>query len=342
MMQLSSAWRRRVGAVLVAAAMAACGGGGGGGDTGAQPAPGPSGPPTTAATLADTSSDAVSVTQAAVSAADGLVSQQGALNGLGALFPVGATGSSPSSGVAFVGHPRRMRAQAVTNLTCTELFEVSCTGTATLDTNIADNATTVTAGQYIDVTFSGVSFAMAGEQLGFNGGLRIDFLTGFNGSSVANLSLRISTRALTVTADGVSFGPSSETLDLSFDSAGVPSLITDGARYGSAAGVSVSGQGDYTISSGTARLGYGSAATGYVDVNLSHWNSSGNRPALGSTATVTAPGWEATITVVSSSSTTVAYDVAIRNTATNATGGYRVTATYPGGSAAPSYSAVAS
>lgn len=343
----TNGWRRLAGAAVVAGALAACGGGSGGGgsDPVAPPAEAPTGPPATAAALADTTADAVDVTQAAVAAADGLVSRGSTLNGLSAVLGAPVTGAAPDAGVALVRRSSMMRVQAVTTAGCTEVVDAPCSGSARLDTDIDDSATSVAAGQYLDVTFNAIAGFLFGESIAFDGRLRVEFLTAFSESaqSIAGLGLRLRADGLTVTAGGVTVGPITEVADVRFDANAQPSVVVDGARYGALSSVEVTGEGTYTIGSGSARLGYGSKpSTAYVNVSLNGWNAQGGRPLEGSAAVVTVPNWRATVTVVSATGSTVAYDVSIVNTGTGASGGYRVTATYPSDGGAPSYVAVGS
>jgi hypothetical protein len=339
---MCSAAGRSLAAVWVVATLAACGGGGGGGDPAPTSSTAPSGPPATAAAVSNTPSDAIDLTKATVAAADGLVSRQGSLSALTALtgVPVSSAQAGPLS--LFHTAPAGMkRALAVTTEPCTDALDPPCSGTLTVDTDIAVNATRASAGQYASATFNSISGSIGGVPVSFSGGLRLEFLSAFNfnASSLAGFSMRIKLNGFAGSVGGTAFGPFSETMDLVFDAQSVPTLTANGARYGALSGVSVTGANAYRIDSGSVRLGYGSTAAGYVDVSLRGWSSRDGRPVSGSFASVDVPGWTTSVSVVSSSATTVLYDVSIVGSVPGSTRLYRVTATYPAGGGAPTYTA---
>lgn len=340
----SAGW---LGAMALALAAAGCGGGGGGGG---DPAPTfsdpPAGPPAAAATIGTSGTDATDATRAAVATADGLVARQASMNGLAAVLGASVAGMDTpvaSELIARVSrsplqHPERARILATTD-PCTDYVDAPCSGTVTSDTNIANNATSISAGQYAEVTFNNISGFLLGRAVTFSGKLRIEFLTGVSttSGSFAGMGLRIKFTAFAGTVAGNTFGPISETVDLNISGQGVPTLVTGGVRYGTVANVTSTGAGAYTIGTGTARLGFGAAAAGYVDVNLSSWRISGGRPQASSSASVAAGSVTVTVTVASSSASTVTYNVSIASGGVTKT--FLVTAQYTGNT--PSYSATA-
>lgn len=332
--------RRHLGAWVAAALLAACGGGGGDAEPALSAAP--SGPPATAATMGSTATDAVDAAKASVAAADGVAARQGALSGLTVL---GAPVAGSPGGLAFaalVQGAGMKQAQAVSTDACTDFLASPCTGSVTTDTNLAANATSVKRGDYIEGTFNALSGSLFGTPLSLSGKLRIEFLTAFNlnASSPAGVQLRLVFTAFSGSFAGYVIGPVSETVDLVFDAQGTPTFVVQGASFSVLSTVNVTGPGSYTIGSLSARVGYGSTQ-GYVDVRLTNWFSSAGRPNAGSFSRVSAGAASASVTVVSAGSTTVVYDVFITGAAPGSSASFRVTATYPTGGGAPSYSAVA-
>lgn len=338
---------RRCGAVAALAASAtlvACGGGGGGGSDGGTPtfSAAPSGPPTTAASPGTTSADAIEAAKAAVATADGAATRQNALAGFVALAgPVASGGPGLAFGAAMQPAGTK-QALAVSTDPCTEFVSAPCTGTVTTDTNIPSTATTIARGQYLDGTFNAISGSLNGSAVTLSGRLRVEFLTALNpaSSSLAGVQMRLVFAGFGGSVAGLAFGPLSETVDLLFDNFGAPTLVTQGASFGTLAGVTSTGTGSYTIANVSARVGFGSAASTYVDVALSDWRASGGRPAAGF-ARVNAPGWATTVTVVAASGNGVIYDVSIAGNVPGSGGQYRITATYPTGGGAPTYAVVA-
>jgi len=298
----------------------------------------------TAASLGSTATDATEAVKSAVSGADGLATRYTSLTSFSALFgvPIAQGQAVPMAALrAFANrqqHPDRQRALAVTNVGCLEVVDGPCTGNAVFDTNIPDTATTVTAGQYLEVTFNSVSGYALGMPVTMNGRLRIEFLTGvnLNAAQLTSVSLRLTFVGLSGTANGVAYGPVNDLLDLALDSLGNATLTAGGARYGTMDGVSVTGAGTYVIGSGNVRAAFGSSG-GYADLSLTDWRSSAGRAAVGSLGTVRAGTATGTVRVLSSSSTSVVYAVAL--TVGSSTTSYTVTATYAGGTGAPSYAA---
>lgn len=331
---------RRMGATVLLATLVACGGGGGDSGDGNTLSAAPSGPPAAAATMGSSSTDASDSAKAAVGAADGMMARQGSLSGLTVL---GAPLAGSAPGVAFsalVGSAGLKQAQAASTAPCTQVLGTPCSGSVTVSTNVADNATSVARGQYIEGTFNALSGSLNGVAVSLSGKLRIEFLTAFNlnTSSVAGIGLRLVFTSFAGSVGGVAVGPVTETLDISFDAQGLPTLVINGASYSPRTTAITSG--GYTITSGDARVGYGAAASGHVNVRLVGWTSNASRPGVGSFATVSANGWAANVSVLSSSSSTVVYEVFIAGPTPGSSARFTVTATYPVGGGAPSYVAV--
>ncbi len=332
---------------VLALAAAGCGGGGGGsGDPAPSFSDPPAAPPATAAAIGTTTTDAMDATRAAVATADGLVARQASMNGLAALLGQSVAGMESPVAAELVArvsrspqaHPDRARILATTD-PCTDYVDSPCTGTVTTDTNIANNATTINAGQFVEATFNNINGFLLGRAVTFSGKLRIEFLTGINAASGSfnGMGLRIKFTAFAGTVAGNAFGPISETVDLNISAQGVPTLVTGGVRYGTVAGVTSTGAGSYTIGSGTARLGYGAAVSGYVDVNLTNWRIGAARPLVNSTASITNGSVTVTVTVASSGASTVTYNVSIVSGGVTRT--FTVTAQYASGT--PTYTATA-
>jgi len=342
------AMKMKLTGLLLALALGACGGGGG--DAGTAPVPAsdpPVGPPAAAVALGTNAGDAADAARTALAAAEGMAGRYSTMTGFTALLgvPIAAETASPSA--IHVPATRRAawpddraRRLDVTTEACLEVVDAPCTGTVTLDTNVAGNATTVSPGQYVDATFNSISGLVLGRSVTFTGRMRIEFLSSLNlnNPQLPGLGLRLKFTNFAGTLAGSAFGPVNETADFSFSSQGIGTLTAGGARYGSLGGVSVTGTGAYNINTGDVRLAFGASTTGHVDTRLTNWRSQGGRPVVGSQATLTANGASATVAVTASSSTAVVYAVTIV-TATN-TRVFTVTASYPTGGGAPTYAAV--
>jgi hypothetical protein len=328
----SRRWLRPAIPAALAALLAACGGGGG-----SDPSPEVQGPPTTPATLSATPGEAGSSAKAAVAGAEAATSRSGALNGLTALFgePIVAQ-QAPVAG--------RKQILAVQTAPCADLLDTPCSGSATLDTNWNENATTVPAGTYFDLRFSHLSGPLLGNQLALNGRMRMEFQTALNlnASQVNGLDLKLTFDALGGSVNGVTFGPLTDLGRLQISSQGISTLTAGGARYTNLRGVSFTSAGNYSIGSGTVRVSYWADSGAYVDISLTNWRVSGGRPAVGSQAAVSSGSGSSTgsaaISVIASSQTSVVYSVAI--TLNGVSTAYVVTATYPPGGGAPTYAAV--
>jgi hypothetical protein len=236
----------------------------------------------------------------------------------------------------------QVRPAAVQTVGCTDFFDPPCAGSITLDTNVADTATSVKPGDYADVQFASASGSLLGQTVALNGRLRIDFLSAFdlNATQFNGLDLKLEFDAFGGSLNGASFGPVSDTARLQInDAQGGVKIIAGGASYSGLHGVTISGSGSYSIAGGTVRVAYWSDSGKYIDIVLQNWHVLGGRPALGSWARAVDFGRNSiTSTVTASSTSSVVYDVVI--SAAGGSGHYTVTATYPAGGGAPTYGAV--
>lgn len=327
-------WVVRALAPAAAAVLVACGGGGG---DSTSPADQVAGPPTAAASLVGTSADASQSARAAVAGADAAAARAASLSGLSALLgqPVGSALVRPAAANT------REQIQAVTTSSCVDFFEtLSCTGSITVDTNVADTANTVGPNDYADVRFQSVSGPLLGNQVSLSGRLRVDFLSvlNLNASTFPGMDVLLTLDGFSGTVNGSAFGPLSDVGRLQIDSSGASTVTAGGARYQGLSGVTTSGTGSYRIGSGTVRTGHWTNSNTYVDLSLSSWQVSNGRPAPGSRATLTAGQGSIDITVASSSTESVTFTVSI--TVNGVATHYLVTASYPGGSGTPTYNAV--
>lgn len=341
MSRRSASRRLRGGLALSLTALLVACGGGGSGDGGTTQAEEIAGPPVSAAALANSAGEAQRAAQAVVAGADAAANRVSALNGLSVLV------GNPVLPQSAVAAPRRQllgvaraRPLAVQTATCADVLDPPCSGSATLDTNIADSATRANAGDYADMQFAALSGSLFGQQVVMNGRMRIDFLSvlDLNATSFSGLDLKLKLESFGGTVNGASFGPISDTSRFQISAQGVATVIAAGASYSDLHGVAISGAGSYSIAGGTVRVGYWGDAGKYVDLTLQNWRVVGGRPAVGSQATVSSGQGSATLTVTSSSTTAVVSSLTIN--AAGSTTRYIVTATYPAGGGAPTYVAV--
>ncbi len=345
----ASRWRRadRAGAGLhralpaaLAALLVACGGGGG--DGSATPGAQVSGPPTVAAVLGNSPADAAQSAQAAVGGAAAAVTRANSLSGLSALFG-GSVGSLqvhlPATRQVAMSAGHDVQPLAVQTAACTDLLSLPCVGSATVDTDIVDTANVIRAGNYADLRFLSLSGNLLGQRLTLSGRMRIDFLSTIDLNAAQNpgLDLKLLLDGFGGSVNGQSFGPISDLSRLQVDAQGVGTLTAGGASYTGMTGTSVSDNGSYVIGGGRVRQAHWADPNRYVDVTLQNWQVLGNRPTVGSQAVVAAGSGSIAIQVVSSSIDSVVYAVTLN------VGGpavrYVVTASYPAGGGAPSYTA---
>jgi len=328
--------------VLIALLVACGGGGGGGGDGPVVPADEVNGPPTVAAVLGNTPTEAAQSVQAVVAGSDAAAARASSLSGLSVLLggPVGPLQARGRVVAAALSPAHAVHPLAVQSAGCADLLDPPCTGSATLDTNVADTATAVGPGDYADLRFSGLSGGMFGQQVALYGRMRIDFLSAvdLNATTFPGLDLKLKLEGFGGSLNGQNFGPVSDTGRLQIDSLGVATLIAGGASYTGLADLSVQGGGSYVLGSGQVRVAYWSDSARYVDLALQGWQVAGNRPAVGSRAVVSAGDGRITIRVSASSAGSVVYDATV--VAGGATSRYVVTGTYPAGGGAPTYASV--
>jgi hypothetical protein len=343
----AACWRPLLVAALTAA-LSACGGGGGSSSSSNAPALGQAlGPPTAGATLANSTTEASEGSKAMVAGADAMVTQYGAMTGFAALLgaPVGMQASPAEASAHVLSAPTPAAAGTATPLaaqavTCGDFVDMPCTGGVTMDTSIAVDATAIVAGDYADIRFTKVSGRLQGRSTVLDGHLRIDFLTAVsaNSTQLTSLSVLLTMDAFNGSVNGNAFGPITQVARLDIDSNGAGTLTAAGATFAGMSGVTVTSSGNYAVASGRVRIAYWGNAGQYVDLNLTNWRVAGGRPQVGSTASVAAAVGSATLRVTASSQTTVVYAVSL--TAGGSTLTYVVTATYPTGGGAPTYSTV--
>jgi hypothetical protein len=326
--------RRGLIALGLSALLAACGGGGGGGD---EPAA-IEAPPAAAAALQGTATSAGAAAAAALASAERLVQVSASLDG--GFVPLGSGAGSPAAW-ARSALLRREQALASETLPCSSLFgTTACSGSITVDTNASGNATVLPAGTYVTLSFNALQGTVEGSTLAFNGAMRIDYLTAFdvNAVSLAGLRFQLTLTAFSGTADGVSFGPVTETALFEFNAQGVSSITIDGLRIGGLDNLLVTDADDYSLAGVTLRRAHWEQLAGYIDVSFIDWRVVAGRPAVNSVANIEVPGSRIGIIVRASSPSQVVYEVncLINGVVSN----YTVTATYPPGGGAPSYTVV--
>jgi hypothetical protein len=315
-------------------ALVGCGGGGGGG--GSEPPPTLVVPPTTPATLGASTTEAAAAAQGAAQAAAKAVELYATL-GQGPL-PVTAQGGVMARVLS--GRVLREQPQARETLTCSEFLGVStCTGTVTIDTNVADSGIAV-PGTYVAIIFNGLQATVDGDTLSLDGTMRIDFLTTFdlNSSSFANQRMELTLDDFAGSADGVSFGPYNVRALIEYDANEVSTLTIDGVRISGLENIVVNDGLNYGLTNVALRRAVWSSATAYVDYAFDQWNVAAGRPTVGSGATISAGTGSIAVEVTASSSTLVVYAVTI--TLGGVSTNYTVTAAYPVGGGAPTYTAV--
>jgi hypothetical protein len=328
---------RWLAAAGLATALAACGGGDG--DEAANAGPQLEAPPTTAAMLAQSGSEAMAAVQALNDSASLLLSKSAALQG-GSLFaPVRALGSPLNLGHTVAGAVRE-QALARETVACANLGLVSCSGSVTFDYNFADNAAVLPARSYFAMSFDRLSGDAGSATLSMNGLFRIDFLTALdiNALDFANARFQVTLDNLSGTVDGISFGPETALALYEFDPRGTPTVTIDGLRI--QGGVQATDAQNYSVINGTnLRTAHWSNSGGYVDVEFGpfgNWFVVQGRASAGSAATISGVNASMTINVQSASQGEVVY--VVRYVLGDATTTYLVTATYAND--VPSYSAI--
>lgn len=324
---------------LLAALLSACGGGGGDAGTGGSGAV--QGPPATEAPMSQSSNDASGATAATVSVGASIAARDSSVGSI--LNPFGgATAGSQRESAAWLGKSAasasgREQPTAIETLACTDLFAPPCSGSLTLDTN-AEYGASIPAGSYFTLSTGGVTFVDAGHTYNLSGSLRVDFVSAFDpdATSVAGLSF-VLTSNLGGSIDGKVFAPENVAARFDFDNLGTATITTEGRTFSHLSGISVTDADNYVIGSATVKAAHWSSASGYVTSTFDGWNVADGRPMVGSAVAITgAGGGSVAIAVLSSSTSTVVYDVTI--TVGSAVKRYTVTATYSSGVA--TYAAV--
>jgi hypothetical protein len=321
--------------------LAACGGGGGGGgdDTAANNGPVLEAPPATAVALQANGAEASGATAAAADGAQRVVQLNASLSGS---IPALANNSSlaVSLGRAAMS-AKREHALARQTISCADFFgSSSCSGSLTVDTNASGSGTAIPAGTYATLTFNNLQGSFGGSPVLINGTLRMDYLTAFdaNASSPAGLRAQFTFTSFSGTTDGVSFGPLNEVALYEFDAQAVGTMTIDGLRITGFDTLAVTDANNYSLANVMLRRAHWATPSGHVDLGFQSWSVTNGRPTLNSRATVTAPNSSLTIAVTASSVNTVVYG--ITTTVNGVMTSYTVTASYPAGGGAPTYTVV--
>jgi hypothetical protein len=324
-------------AAATATLLGACGGGGG--DSPAAAAPVLLAPPTTAATLQSTSTEASGAAAATADSAQRLVQLSASLNGN---LPLARSGTAALSWSRAALSASREQPLATRSVTCADFFgSTACSGSLTVDTNATGTGSVIPAGTYATLTFSALQGSVGGSPVLLNGTLRLDYLTSFdiNAATPAGLRFQLTFSGFSGTAEGVSFGPLSAIALYEFDAQGVGLLTIDGLRITGFETMTVTDANNYSLPDVTVRRAHWATPAGHVDLHYSNWSVVSGRPAVNSTATISVPGSSVTVIVRESSATSVVYEV---NASVNGTVlSYAVTATFPAGGGAPTYTVVA-
>ena len=230
-------WLARALTPAAAALLVACGGGGG---DSAAPANQVSGPPTTAATLANTANDAREATKTLVNAGLEMAAQGAAFSSLANVFV------APIAGVRSPNADSLAQIQAVRSRSCEGLLDLGCLGTVVEDTNVPDTATSAVPGDYYSLNFQGVSGFLGNNFVAFNGVIRLDFLSTVNldAPDFAGLDLTLSASNFQGEVGGVPFGPVTQSARLQVSQQRVVSLTANGQRFSGLSSISFRGDGN--------------------------------------------------------------------------------------------------
>ena len=316
--------------------MAGCGGGSG--DPGVAPTGDVVGPPTVAATLGTAASDATAASRATGEAADATIARSAAMGGLFGLVNSPGSNAPATPLLQRAAAASRKRALRAENMSCDDFVDLPCTGNAVADTNIAESATAVIPGDYIDIRFNNLSGRLFGASTSLLGRMRLDFQSGLNlsGGTLAGLNVLVTLEQLSGSLAGYAFGPVSDVGRLQVSATGVQTITAGGRSFSGLRSVTATGAGSFNVGAGTVRSAHWSAPGAYVDVTLSNWRVTANRPQVGSQATLTAASGRITLRVSASSATSVVYALSL-SSPTGATVNYTVTASYPSGGGSPTY-----
>lgn len=339
-MNVTKRLRPWLAAAGMTALLAACGGGGGD-DAAANAGPVLEAPPATAAVLQTTDAEAGGAAAAAVQSAQRLVQWNASLDGS---IPAFANGGSMAMSLSRAAlSATRERALATQTVTCADFFgSSSCSGSLKVDSNFTDSGTVIPAGTYATMTFSALQGSFGGSPVRVDGKLRIDYLSAFdtNASSLAGLSVQMTFTNFSGTSEGVSFGPLTEVARYEFDNRGASQMTVDGLKIYGLDTLTVTDADNYRLPDVGVRRAHWAAPTAYIDTQFTNWSVVNGRPAVGSEVGFSAGASDLFLTVTASSAGAVQYAVsAFTNDVLVAT--YTVTATYPAGGGAPTYTVVA-
>lgn len=339
-MMMTNRLRPWLAAAGLATLLAACGGGGGG-DEAANTAAVLEAPPATAAALQTTDTEASAAAAASMDSAQRMVQLSASLNGSIPALANGGTAALSLGRVALSAS--REHALTTQTITCADFFGTSsCSGSLTVNTNASDSGTVIPAGTFANMTFNALQGSFDGSPVLIDGTLRLEYLSTFdaNASSLAGLSVQMTFTNFSGTSDGVSFGPLTEVARYEFDGQGNGQMTVDGLRIYGFNTMTVTDADNYSLPAVGLRRAHWASPTGYVDVQFENWNVVNGRPAVGSQVGFSAGSSDLFMAITSSSASTVQYSVtAYTNDVLVAS--YTVTATYPAGGGAPTYTVVA-
>jgi hypothetical protein len=322
------------------ATLVACGGGGGGDEATAGPVL--ETPPATAAALQTTDTEASGAAAASIDSAQRVVQLNAGLNGsMPALAKGGSAALSWGRAALSVSRERALATQTVT---CADFFgSSSCSGSLTVNTNHSGSGTVIPAGTYVNITFNALQGSFGGSPVLVDGTLRVDYLSTFdaNASSLAGLRVQMTFGDFSGTSEGVSFGPLTEVALYEFDDQGNSQMTVDGLKIYGLDTISVTDADNYSLPAVGVRRAHWASPSGYVDVNFENWSVANGRPAVGSQVGFSAGSSDLFLAVTASSASAVQYAISAHiNDVLVAS--HTVTATYPAGGGAPSYTVVAS
>jgi hypothetical protein len=333
-------WMQVMSTLLLGAALAACGGGGGGDSDDAGPTL--QAPPTTAATLQSSGGDAQSAAQTAVESARRLAELSASLGD--SAVPLGNDNNAratPAAWARVARAPLREQALDRQTLACSAFLGTSnCTGSVTVDTNFEGPGSVFPPGTYVTLTFNALTALIDGESLALSGSLRVDYPIGFDpdATTFANQRFQLTLDGFSGSAQGVSFGPLDEVALYEYDGQGVETLTIDGLRITGFDTLTISDADNYALANVTLRRAHWAVPDTYVDVGFSNWVVGSGRPAVGGIVNVSGGNGSVRVEVTARSSDSVVY--AVRLSIGGATSDWTVTATYPAGGGAPSYTVV--
>ena len=177
-----------------------------------------------------------------------------------------------------------------------------------------------------------------GETVSFNGTLRMDFLTAWDmyaNPTMAGVQFKLTLSNFSASVGSISYGPTTIAALFEIDGMGNVTMTIGGMSIVGMDRVFITDADNYTFGTITIRKTYWGSASTYVDVTFNTWAVVAGRPTVGSSFTVSAGANSVWVQVTSSSTSVVTYSV--QTTINGVSAGYTVTATYPAGGGAPSY-----